>query len=145
MVPPDSFSISAPHACSDGLSGCAGGTQLDSFNCTVLSCACAPATDKATAQSSARMRWNTAFLSLVWRIDTTLRQTMTCHLVRNTAMRLDGMAAIVTGGASGLGAATVQRLTDAGCRVAVLDINPGASGIACDVADAASAEAAVVK
>jgi NAD(P)-dependent dehydrogenase (short-subunit alcohol dehydrogenase family) len=60
-------------------------------------------------------------------------------------MRLDGMAAIVTGGASGLGAATVQRLTDAGCRVAVLDINPGASGIACDVADAASAEAAVVK
>ena len=60
-------------------------------------------------------------------------------------MRLDGMAAIVTGGSSGLGAATVRRLTDAGCRVAALDINPGANGIACDVADAASAEAAVAK
>jgi NAD(P)-dependent dehydrogenase (short-subunit alcohol dehydrogenase family) len=60
-------------------------------------------------------------------------------------MRLDGMAAIVTGGASGLGAATVRRLMDAGCRVAVLDINPGPNGIACDVADAASAETAVAK
>ncbi len=60
-------------------------------------------------------------------------------------MRLDGVAAIVTGGASGLGAATVRRLTEAGCRVAVLDINPGANGIICDVADAASAEAAVAK
>jgi NAD(P)-dependent dehydrogenase (short-subunit alcohol dehydrogenase family) len=60
-------------------------------------------------------------------------------------MRLDGMAAIVTGGASGLGAATVRRLIDAGCRVAALDINPGTNGIACDVADASSAEAAVAK
>ena len=38
-------------------------------------------------------------------------------------MRLDGQSAIVTGGASGLGAATAQRLAGAGCRVAVLDIN----------------------
>jgi NAD(P)-dependent dehydrogenase (short-subunit alcohol dehydrogenase family) len=70
-------------------------------------------------------------------------------------MRLDGQAAIVTGGASGLGAATAQRLAGAGCRVAVLDINKAAAeaharhvggiGIACDVADAASAEAAVAK
>lgn len=60
-------------------------------------------------------------------------------------MRLDEMAAIVTGGASGLGAATVRRLTNAGCRVTALDINPGADGIACDVADAASAEAAVAQ
>ncbi len=70
-------------------------------------------------------------------------------------MRLDGQAAIVTGGASGLGAATAQRLARAGCRVAVLDINQepaeasaqriGGIGIACDVADAASAEAAVAK
>jgi NAD(P)-dependent dehydrogenase (short-subunit alcohol dehydrogenase family) len=70
-------------------------------------------------------------------------------------MRLDGQAAIVTGGASGLGAATAQRLARAGCRVAALDINKsaveasaqriGGIGIVCDVADAASAEAAVAK
>ncbi|MGA9015549.1 MAG: SDR family NAD(P)-dependent oxidoreductase [Acetobacteraceae bacterium] len=70
-------------------------------------------------------------------------------------MRLDGQSAIVTGGASGLGAATAQRLAGAGCRVAVLDINGkaveasaqriGGVGVACDVADAASAEAAVAK
>jgi NAD(P)-dependent dehydrogenase (short-subunit alcohol dehydrogenase family) len=70
-------------------------------------------------------------------------------------MRLDGQSALVTGGASGLGAATAQRLARAGCRVAVLDINRqaaeasaqgiGGLGIACDVADAASAEAAVAR
>ena len=70
-------------------------------------------------------------------------------------MRLDGQAAIVTGGASGLGAATAQRLAAAGCRIAVLDINEAAAGasarrfggigIACDVADSGSAEAAVAK
>ncbi len=68
-------------------------------------------------------------------------------------MRLEGQAAIVTGGASGLGAATAARLARAGCRVAVLDINADAAaaraqriggiGIACDVADAISAETAV--
>jgi NAD(P)-dependent dehydrogenase (short-subunit alcohol dehydrogenase family) len=70
-------------------------------------------------------------------------------------MHLHGHAAIVTGGASGLGAATAQRLASAGCRVAVLDINEAAAaasaqriggiGIACDVGDAASAEAAAAK
>jgi NAD(P)-dependent dehydrogenase (short-subunit alcohol dehydrogenase family) len=70
-------------------------------------------------------------------------------------MRLDGQAAIVTGGGSGLGAATAERLARAGCRVAVLDINQAAAevsaqriggiGIGCDVADAASAEAAVAR
>jgi NAD(P)-dependent dehydrogenase (short-subunit alcohol dehydrogenase family) len=70
-------------------------------------------------------------------------------------MRLDGQAAIVTGGASGLGAATAQRLASGGCRVALLDVNQssaedharhiGGIGIACDVADAASAEVAVAK
>jgi NAD(P)-dependent dehydrogenase (short-subunit alcohol dehydrogenase family) len=68
-------------------------------------------------------------------------------------MRLDGHSAIVTGGGSGLGAATAERLARAGCRVAVLDVNQAAAeasaqrigsvGIVCDVADAASAEAAV--
>jgi NAD(P)-dependent dehydrogenase (short-subunit alcohol dehydrogenase family) len=70
-------------------------------------------------------------------------------------MRLEGQAAIVTGGASGLGAATAQRLAGGGCRVALLDINQSAAeaharhiggiGIGCDVADSASAEAAVAK
>ncbi len=70
-------------------------------------------------------------------------------------MRLDKQSAIVTGGGSGLGAATAQRLANAGCRVAVLDINLpaaeacarriGGIGVTCDVADAASAEAAVAK
>ena len=68
-------------------------------------------------------------------------------------MRLDGIAAVVSGGGSGLGAATAERLARAGCRVAVLDINQAAAeatasriggvGIACDVADAASAETAM--
>ena len=75
--------------------------------------------------------------------------------MRVSVMRLDGQAAIVTGGASGLGAATARRLAGGGCRVALLDINQSAAeaharhiggiGIACDVADAASAEAAVAK
>jgi NAD(P)-dependent dehydrogenase (short-subunit alcohol dehydrogenase family) len=70
-------------------------------------------------------------------------------------MRLDGQAVIVTGGASGLGAATAERLSRAGCRVAVLDIDSAAAeasvgriggiGISCDVADADSAEAAVAR
>jgi NAD(P)-dependent dehydrogenase (short-subunit alcohol dehydrogenase family) len=68
-------------------------------------------------------------------------------------MQVNGLAAIVTGGASGLGAATAAHLAGLGCRVAVLDINQAAAearaaqfgglGIGCDVADAASAEAAV--
>jgi NAD(P)-dependent dehydrogenase (short-subunit alcohol dehydrogenase family) len=75
--------------------------------------------------------------------------------MRVLVMRLDGQAAIVTGGASGLGAATARRLASGGCRVALLDVNQSAAeaharhiggiGIGCDVADAASAEAAVAK
>ena len=67
-------------------------------------------------------------------------------------MRLDGQAAIVTGGASGLGAATAAALARQGARVAVFDINAAAAeaaastfggiGIGCDVADALAAEAA---
>ena len=68
-------------------------------------------------------------------------------------MQLNGMAAIVTGGGSGLGAATAKRLATAGCRVAALDIDEAAAqataarsggiGIKCDVADSASSEAAI--
>jgi len=70
-------------------------------------------------------------------------------------MDIRGHAAIVTGGASGLGAATARMLAEAGAKVAVFDVNAKAAaevaidinGIAvhCDVADGASAEAAVAK
>ena len=68
-------------------------------------------------------------------------------------MKLRGHAAVVTGGGSGLGAATARALAAAGAKVAVFDLNKTAAeavakeigGIAeaCDVSDAASTEAAV--
>ena len=70
-------------------------------------------------------------------------------------MEIKGHSAIVTGGASGLGAATARALAASGAKVAVFDINEKAAaevatdinGIAikCDVADSASAEVAVKK
>jgi len=68
-------------------------------------------------------------------------------------MRVDGQVAVVTGGGSGLGAATASLLAAGGCKVALLDINEavaqthaaaiGGIAIRCDVSDAASAEAAM--
>src|SRR5215472_8187300 len=68
-------------------------------------------------------------------------------------MQLKDQAAIVTGGASGLGAATARKLAAQGARVAICDLNAKLAesvaaelkgvAVACDVADAASAEAAV--
>ena len=63
-------------------------------------------------------------------------------------MEFDGIRVIVTGGASGIGAATTSHLTRRGARVAVLDLNPdsareSALSIQCDVADDASVRAAV--
>ncbi|MGA0596765.1 SDR family NAD(P)-dependent oxidoreductase [Enterovirga sp. CN4-39] len=70
-------------------------------------------------------------------------------------MKVEGIAAIVTGGASGLGLATAQALAGAGAKVALVDLNEqgakaaaeplGGIGIGCDVSDAASAEAAVAR
>jgi NAD(P)-dependent dehydrogenase (short-subunit alcohol dehydrogenase family) len=67
-------------------------------------------------------------------------------------MELAGQAAVNTGGASGLGAATAEALVRAGGHVALVDRNEaavqataariGSLGVACDVTDAASAEAA---
>jgi NAD(P)-dependent dehydrogenase (short-subunit alcohol dehydrogenase family) len=68
-------------------------------------------------------------------------------------MQLKDQAAIVTGGASGLGAATARRLAKQGAKVAVCDINGnlaetvaaeiGGVAVTCDVADAGAAEAAI--
>mgnify|MGYP000160826088 FL=1 len=38
-------------------------------------------------------------------------------------MKVNGISAIVTGGASGLGAATAKKLAAAGAKVAILDMN----------------------
>ncbi|KHL00508.1 SDR family NAD(P)-dependent oxidoreductase [Sinomonas humi] len=64
------------------------------------------------------------------------------------AAEFDGLRAIVTGGASGIGAATASYLMERGCAVAVLDLAPasapeGSVPITCDVGDTASVEAAV--
>jgi NAD(P)-dependent dehydrogenase (short-subunit alcohol dehydrogenase family) len=70
-------------------------------------------------------------------------------------MEVKNNAALVTGGGSGLGAATARALAAAGAKVAVLDINEAAAAkiageigglaLAGNVADAASGEAAVAK
>ena len=70
-------------------------------------------------------------------------------------MDIRGHAAIVTGGASGLGAATARMLAEAGAKVAILDVNQKAAvdvardingfAIACDVTNAAATEAAFAK
>ncbi len=68
-------------------------------------------------------------------------------------MKISGIAAVVTGGASGLGAATARALAAHGAKVALLDMNAasceavakeiGGIALACDVTDATSAEAAL--
>lgn len=70
-------------------------------------------------------------------------------------MNIKGKAALVTGGGSGLGAATAQTLADAGAKVAVLDLRLdgaeqtarriGGLAVACDVGDSASAVAAIAQ
>jgi NAD(P)-dependent dehydrogenase (short-subunit alcohol dehydrogenase family) len=67
-------------------------------------------------------------------------------------MRLEGSTAFITGGGSGLGAATAEALAAAGARMALFDIDAtraqtvaarvGGAGFACDVTDAGSMEAA---
>lgn len=68
-------------------------------------------------------------------------------------MNLNGVHAIVAGGASGLGAATARLFADSGAKVSLLDVNKeqaeivaeeiGGFAASCDVADEASAKDAI--
>ena len=61
---------------------------------------------------------------------------------------LQGKVAVVTGGGRGIGAASARRLAEAGAKVALLDLEPGAGEglrIACDVTDEAALEAALAR
>ena len=70
-------------------------------------------------------------------------------------MKIDACAAIVTGGGSGLGEATVRALAAAGAKVAVFDLDEargravasevGGHAILCDVSNAESVESAVAE
>jgi NAD(P)-dependent dehydrogenase (short-subunit alcohol dehydrogenase family) len=70
-------------------------------------------------------------------------------------MNIQGQAALVTGGASGLGEATARELARLGAKVAVLDVNfalaqqvaASIDGVACqcDITNAESAQAAIAK
>ena len=70
-------------------------------------------------------------------------------------MKIEGKAAIVTGGASGLGAATARCLAGAGAKVAVFDLNmdlargvaeeAGGLAIACDVSSDEGAAVAIAE
>lgn len=68
-------------------------------------------------------------------------------------MKINAMAALVTGGGSGLGEATARALAAGGAKVALLDRadssrvakDIGALAIACDVSDEASVEAAIAQ
>src|ERR1700686_3964489 len=68
-------------------------------------------------------------------------------------MKISGIAAVITGGGSGIGAATARHLASLGAKVTVLDVNQANAdavaqeigGLAqlCDVTDAASVQAAL--
>ena len=70
-------------------------------------------------------------------------------------MKIEGHAALVTGGGSGLGEATARALAAAGAKVAVLDLSKeraeavaadiGGIGLGCDVSSGEGAEQAVAK
>jgi NAD(P)-dependent dehydrogenase (short-subunit alcohol dehydrogenase family) len=70
-------------------------------------------------------------------------------------MKIEGSGALVSGGASGLGEATVRRLHGAGAKVVIADVNPekgeplaeelGAAFVQCDVREEDQVQAAVDK
>ncbi|MBQ0923971.1 SDR family NAD(P)-dependent oxidoreductase [Saccharopolyspora endophytica] len=65
-----------------------------------------------------------------------------------SAGEFEGLAAVVTGGGSGIGLAVARTLADRGAKVAALDLDPGGVpagmlGLRCDVTDEDSVRAAV--
>ena len=70
-------------------------------------------------------------------------------------MKIEGYSAIITGGASGMGAEAGKMLAQAGAKVALLDMNKdavadvakeiGGLGIPCDVSDGSSVESAIAE
>jgi NAD(P)-dependent dehydrogenase (short-subunit alcohol dehydrogenase family) len=61
-----------------------------------------------------------------------------CQTMRRLSMEIRGKSAIITGGASGLGAATVRRLVTAGARVIIADLNEEAGvALASELGEAA--------
>jgi NAD(P)-dependent dehydrogenase (short-subunit alcohol dehydrogenase family) len=57
--------------------------------------------------------------------------------------RFEGRVALVSGAASGIGAAVVQRFTAEGATVVACDVTPIEGGVVCDVRDADACRAAV--
>jgi NAD(P)-dependent dehydrogenase (short-subunit alcohol dehydrogenase family) len=72
---------------------------------------------------------------------------------KETIMQIQGQAAIVTGGGSGLGEAVARALAAQGAKVTVLDVNAagaervaadiGGLAVRCDITDSASVSAAL--
>ena len=77
------------------------------------------------------------------------RGEVTLAAVARNEHRFAGRVALVTGGSSGIGAATARRLLDEGARVASLDLGAdapeGMLALKADVADSAQVDAAVAR
>src|ERR1700743_680498 len=102
MVPPEAFSMSAAQACVAATSGCAGGTQSDTFMLTVLSCARAGVTPAVSsrAKSGAKRGTRSVFLIDIISLATsglkTLLRILLYYIIisASSAAALSGMTAL---------------------------------------------------